>query len=183
MHGYIVHDVYLGNRILDIRIEITGSFWITSDLFPNCSYLCESISVSDDLKIRLNQIMKPGESYEDVIAMLLEEHQEEESLCEGWASRAKEAIEEFQRGETLTEAEIMRKYGITWFMKSIIERQQIGISQSSQLKSLVTLFSQCIKSEMILYRILKRWKIGTVPHNIDWELESTGWSWFLTNQE
>ena len=26
MHGYIVHDVYLGNRILDIRIEITGSF-------------------------------------------------------------------------------------------------------------------------------------------------------------
>jgi predicted CopG family antitoxin len=75
--------------------------------------MSESISVSDDLKTRLNRIMKPGESYEDVINMLLEEHQEEKSLCEGWATRAKEAIEEYQRGETLTEAEIMRKYGVT----------------------------------------------------------------------
>lgn len=74
--------------------------------------MSESISVSDEIKTRLSQIMKPGESYEDVISMLLEEHQEEKDLCDGWADRAREAIAEYKRGETLTEAEIMRKYGV-----------------------------------------------------------------------
>lgn len=64
--------------------------------------MSESISVSDELKSRLSEIMKHGESYEDVISMLLEEHKEEKDLCDGWADRAREAIAEYQRGETLT---------------------------------------------------------------------------------
>ncbi len=59
-------------------------------------------------------MMKPGESYEDVIAKLIDEHQEvkEPDLCEGWAKRAKEAIAEYQRGETISESDMMKKYGL-----------------------------------------------------------------------
>ena len=76
--------------------------------------MSESISVSSEIKTRLDQMMQPGESYEDVIAKLLNEHLEDSSsdICDGWAARAKEAIAEFQRGESLTEAEIMKKYDI-----------------------------------------------------------------------
>jgi len=76
--------------------------------------MSESISVSLELKIRLHEIMNPGESYEDVIAKLINEHQEEteSDLCDGWANRAKEAIAEYQRGETISESDMMKKYGI-----------------------------------------------------------------------
>ncbi|GEM_PF-764164 len=77
--------------------------------------MSESIPVSTEIKNQLHQIKKPGETYEDVIAKLLKEHREEivSDICEGWATRAGEAVAEYQRGETLTEDEIMRKYNVT----------------------------------------------------------------------
>jgi hypothetical protein len=70
--------------------------------------------VSSEIKTRLLQMMKPGESYEDVIAKLIEEHREEteSDICDGWAIRAKEAIGEYQRGETVPETDMMKIYGI-----------------------------------------------------------------------
>lgn len=44
--------------------------------------------------------------------MLLEEHQEDTEVFERWTKRAKEAWEEYESGETLTETEIMKKYSV-----------------------------------------------------------------------
>ena len=75
--------------------------------------MSESISVSSEIKIRLDKIKGPGESYEEVISKLLDDHADiETSLCSGWAKRAKEAISEYRRGDTLTEDEIMKKYAL-----------------------------------------------------------------------
>lgn len=54
-------------------------------------------------------LKKPGESYDDVIEMLLEDHKID---YEGWDTRAKEAWLEHQKGESLSINEIKKKYGI-----------------------------------------------------------------------
>ena len=52
---------------------------------------------------------KPGESYDFVIEMLLEDYNIDYT---GWAERAQEAIEEHRRGESLSLEEIKKKYGV-----------------------------------------------------------------------
>ncbi len=72
-----------------------------------------SIPVSPEIKTRLDKLRKPGESYEEVIEQLLDDHDDLEiSLCSGWAKRAKEAISEYRRGQSLTEDEIIQKYAL-----------------------------------------------------------------------
>lgn len=72
-----------------------------------------SIPVSPEIKTRLDKLRKPGESYEEVIEQLLDDHDDlENSLCSGWAKRAKEAISEYRKGQFLTEDEIIQKYAL-----------------------------------------------------------------------
>ncbi|MCP1715322.1 putative CopG family antitoxin [Methanocalculus alkaliphilus] len=72
-----------------------------------------SIPVSTEIKTRLDKIRRPGESYQEVIEKLLDDHDEGDlALCSGWAKRAKEAISEFRKGETLTEEDIIKKYAL-----------------------------------------------------------------------
>lgn len=72
-----------------------------------------SIPVSPEIKTRLDKIKRSGESYEEVIEQLLDDHDDlDTSLCLGWAKRAKDAISEYLRGETLTEDEIIKKYAL-----------------------------------------------------------------------
>ena len=72
-----------------------------------------SIPVSPEIKTRLDKIRRPGESYEEVLGKLLDDHDDlDTSLCSGWAKRAEEAISEYRRGETLTEDDIIKKYAL-----------------------------------------------------------------------
>ena len=68
-----------------------------------------SIPVSPEIITRLDKIRKPGESYEEVLGKLLDDHDDlDTSLCSGRAKKAKEAISEYRRGESLTEDEIKK---------------------------------------------------------------------------
>ncbi len=49
-----------------------------------------SIPVSPEIKTRLDKIKRPGESYEEVIEQLLDDHDDlDTSLCSGWAKKGK----------------------------------------------------------------------------------------------
>ena len=54
-------------------------------------------------------LKKSGESYDDVIEMLLEDYK---INFKGWAERAKEAWAEYRNGESISIDEIKKKYGI-----------------------------------------------------------------------
>lgn len=54
-------------------------------------------------------LKKPGETYDDVFEVLLEDYK---INFEGWDERAKEAWAEHQRGESISLDDIKRKYGI-----------------------------------------------------------------------
>jgi len=71
--------------------------------------MSESISLSSENKSYLDSLKKPGESYDDVIEMLLEDYKID---FKGWAERADEAWDEHKRGESLSIEEIKKKYGI-----------------------------------------------------------------------
>lgn len=71
--------------------------------------MSESISLSQENKSYLDKLKKPGESYDDVIEMLLEDYK---INFKGWAERGKEAWDEYRRGESLSIEEIKKKYGI-----------------------------------------------------------------------
>jgi len=71
--------------------------------------MSESISLSTENKSRLDMLKKPGESYDDVIEMLLEDYKID---FRGWADRAKEAWAEHQRGESISMNDIKQRYAI-----------------------------------------------------------------------
>jgi predicted CopG family antitoxin len=71
--------------------------------------MTESISLSHENISYLDRLKKPGESYDDVIEMLLEDYK---ANFKGCAERAKEAWDEYQNGETLSLGDIKKKYGI-----------------------------------------------------------------------
>lgn len=71
--------------------------------------MSESISLSSENKSYLDMLKKPGESYDDVIEMLLEDYKIDFT---GWSERAEEAWAEHKRGESLSIDEIKKKYGV-----------------------------------------------------------------------
>lgn len=71
--------------------------------------MSESISLSNENISYLDRLKKPGESYDDVIEMLLEDYK---INFKGWADRAKEAWAEYKNGETISLGDIKKKYGI-----------------------------------------------------------------------
>lgn len=71
--------------------------------------MSQSISVSSENKSILDMIRKPGETYDDVIEMLIEDYK---INYEEWADRAKEAWEEHKRGESITLEDMKKRYGI-----------------------------------------------------------------------
>lgn len=71
--------------------------------------MSESISLSHENILYLDRLKKLGESYDDVIEMLLEDYK---INFKGWAQRAREAWTEYQNGETLSISDIKKKYGI-----------------------------------------------------------------------
>lgn len=68
-----------------------------------------SISISSENKQHLDLLKKPGESYDDVIEVLLEDFKIDYS---GWSERAEQAIAEHRRGESISLEEIKKKYGV-----------------------------------------------------------------------
>ena len=71
--------------------------------------MSESITVSSENKQYLDLLKKPGESYDDVLEILLEDYKIDYT---GWSERADEAVAEYQRGESFSLDEIKKKYGI-----------------------------------------------------------------------
>lgn len=71
--------------------------------------MSKSITLSNENKSSLDMLKKPGESYDDVIEMLLEDYK---INFKGWADRAKEAWTEYRNGESISINEIKKKYGI-----------------------------------------------------------------------
>ena len=69
-----------------------------------------TIEVPEELFHKIEALRAgPNESLLDVIERILSEYN---PLCDGWGKRANEAIKEYQNGETLSESDIMIKYGI-----------------------------------------------------------------------
>lgn len=71
--------------------------------------MSESITLSNENKSYLDMLKKPGESYDDVIEMLLEDYKID---FNGWAERAQDAWVEHRNGESLSLSEIKKKYRI-----------------------------------------------------------------------
>lgn len=71
--------------------------------------MSESITVSLENKQCLDLLKKPGESYDDVLAYLLEDYKIDYS---GWNERADEALAEHRRGESISFGDIKKKYGV-----------------------------------------------------------------------
>lgn len=68
--------------------------------------ISESITVSSENKQYLDSLKRPGDSYDDVIEMLLEDYKIDYT---GWSKRVKETIEEDRKGESLSLEEIKKK--------------------------------------------------------------------------
>jgi hypothetical protein len=71
--------------------------------------MSESISLSHENILYLDMLKKPGESYDDVIEMILKDYK---INFKGWAERAKEAWAEYRNGGSLSIDDIKKKYGI-----------------------------------------------------------------------
>lgn len=71
--------------------------------------MSESILLSSENISYLDMLKKPGETYDDVIEMLLEDYKID---FRGWAERAKEAWAEHRRGESISMDDIKQKYAI-----------------------------------------------------------------------
>ncbi len=69
-----------------------------------------TLEVPEDLFHKIEALRtRPNETPLDVIERILSDYN---PLCDGWGKRANEAIQEYHNGDTISESDIMIKYGI-----------------------------------------------------------------------
>lgn len=71
--------------------------------------MIESIPVPSNIKTRLDQLMKPGESYGDVIARVLDSLEDDDYIDAETEEEIKKGLKEFEAGIFLTEEEMAKK--------------------------------------------------------------------------
>ena len=71
--------------------------------------MIESISVPSTIKTRLDQLMKPGESYGDVIARVLDSLEDDDYIDAETEEEIQIGIKEFEAGFFLTEEKMAKK--------------------------------------------------------------------------
>jgi hypothetical protein len=76
--------------------------------------MSEAVLLPDPVMQRIEGLKNnKDESPADVIVRLLDYYNEESDIdLKRWEDRAKEAWDEYKRGETISESDMMKKYGI-----------------------------------------------------------------------